>query len=51
MKHYVGHNINLPILMLTAEHDFPLENGWHKRTVDVVINRIIGKQKIILNGG
>ncbi|WP_220149671.1 alpha/beta hydrolase family protein [Psychromonas sp. B3M02] len=40
-------NVNLPILMLTAEHDFPLENGWHKRTADLVINRIIDKEKVI----
>lgn len=32
--------INLPILMLTAEHDKPLPAGWHQRTANIVLSQI-----------
>lgn len=48
-------DISIPILMLTAEHDFPLPDGWHKKTADIVINQLDGKNaikfRIIENSG
>ena len=40
-------NINIPIFMLTAEHDKPLPSGWHKETSEIVLSHLPSTTPII----
>lgn len=47
--------VNLPVLMLTAEHDDPFfPPGWHRKTADIVIDQLDKSQisfEIVNNSG